>query len=39
MIQADWLMIMCLVLGWANGLYLGWVLWRKPKLKYHGVEK
>jgi hypothetical protein len=22
------------LLGWANGLYLGWVLWRRPQLTY-----
>lgn len=23
-----------IALGHANGLWLGWVLWRRPKLKY-----
>jgi len=27
---ADWLMLMCLALGW--------MLWRKPNLKYKGVN-
>jgi hypothetical protein len=35
----DWLMLMCLAIGWLQGLYLGWVLWRKPQLKYQGVEE
>jgi hypothetical protein len=35
----DWLMLMCLAIGWSQGLYLGWLLWRRPQLKYHGVEE
>ena len=34
-----WLMLMCLALGWMNGLWLGWLLWRRPQLKYQGVEE
>lgn len=34
MTQNDWLMLMCLALGWMSGLCLGWHLWRKPILKY-----
>ena len=26
--------LIALVVGWANGLMLGWVLWSKPQLKY-----
>jgi hypothetical protein len=29
----DWLMLMCFAVGWTQGLWLGWVLWRK------GVEE
>jgi hypothetical protein len=39
MTYIDWLLLMCLVVGWTQGLFIGWVLWRKPQLKYHGVEK
>jgi len=39
MTQTDWLLIMCIVLGWVSGLYLGWILWRRPQLKYRGVEE
>lgn len=38
MTTQDWLMLMCLALGWMQGLYLGWVLWRKPQLTYNGVN-
>ena len=34
----DWLMLMCLAIGWIQGVYLGWVLWRRPNLKYKGVD-
>ena len=26
--------LMCIALGYANGLLLGWLLWRRPQLKY-----
>ena len=31
--EADWLMIGCLALGWAQGLWVGWYIWRRPELK------
>lgn len=39
MITQDWLMLMCLALGWMQGLWIGWLLWRQPHLKYKGVEE
>ena len=39
MTTQDWLMFMCLAIGWSQGLYLGWLLWRRPQLKYHGVKE
>ena len=39
MTETDWLMIGCLALGWAQGLWVGWYIWRKPKLTYkEGAE-
>jgi hypothetical protein len=37
--ENDWLMIMCLALGWMQGLCLGWAVWRRPRLVYQGVEE
>jgi hypothetical protein len=34
----DWLMLMCLAVGWMQGLWMGWVLWRRPR-KFQGVEE
>jgi hypothetical protein len=34
----DWLLLMCLVIGWLQGLYVGWLIWRKPLLKYKGTN-
>jgi hypothetical protein len=31
MTQNDWVLLMCLAIGW--------LLWRRPQLKYHGVEE
>ena len=30
--------LLALVVGYSNGLMLGWVLWRKPLLKYKTGE-
>ena len=30
--ETDWLMLGCLVLGWAQGLWMGWSIWRRPQL-------
>lgn len=34
MTKTDWLMLMMLAVGWMQGLYVGWALWRRPHLKY-----
>lgn len=34
----DWLMLMCLTLGWLQGIWIGWMLWRRPQLKYKEIE-
>lgn len=39
MTTQEWLMLMCLAVGWTQGLAIGWVLWRRPTLKYFGVNK
>jgi hypothetical protein len=39
MTENEWLMVGCLILGWMSGLSLGWFVWRRPKLKYQGVEE
>ena len=39
MTETDWLMIGCLALGCIQGLYVGWYIWRRPKLSYkEGAE-
>jgi hypothetical protein len=30
---------MALLLGWAQGVWLGWWLWRRPQLKYKTGEQ
>lgn len=39
MTDVDWLMIGCLALGWIQGLYVGWYIWRKSRMTYNGVEE
>lgn len=39
MTKNDWLMLLVTFLGWADGMWMGWVLWRKPNLKYTGEKK
>jgi len=31
--QDDWFKILCLLIGFAHGLFLGWAMWRNPKLE------
>lgn len=38
MTTEEWLMLMCFAVGFTQGLYVGWVLWRNPNLKYKGVD-
>jgi uncharacterized protein YneF (UPF0154 family) len=26
----DWLIVMVFVLGWVQGLWVGWYIWRRP---------
>ena len=28
----DWLMLMCLMQGWMQGLWIGWLMWGKSRL-------
>ena len=35
----DWEILLALFVGWLQGLYVGWVLWRHPYLKYQGGEE
>jgi hypothetical protein len=28
-----------ILLAWVNGIYLGWLLWRKPNLKYENEKR
>ena len=39
MTTQDWVMLMCLALGWMQGLWIGWLLWRRLPLKYREDEK
>jgi hypothetical protein len=32
MTPQDWLAIICLVLGQAQGMWVGWYIWRRPQL-------
>lgn len=36
--MTDWHSLGVLVIGWAQGLGIGWMLWRKPKLNYKDEE-
>lgn len=36
--EADWLILGCLVLCWAHGIWVGWYIWRRPQLK-KGIEE
>ena len=37
--ESDWLILACLALVWAHGIWVGWYIWRKPKLTYkEGAE-
>lgn len=33
MTDTDWLILGCLALGWIQGLWVGWYIWRQPQLK------
>jgi hypothetical protein len=35
----DWLIIMIFVLGWVQGLWVGWNIWRRPTLHYNGEKE
>jgi hypothetical protein len=35
----DWQSLVLWVLGCAQGMVLGWMLWRKPNLKYKEDEE
>ena len=37
----DWFILFTYALGWAQGLWVGWYIWRKPQLKYdtNGVKE
>lgn len=35
----DWFNLACLALGWAQGLWVGWYIWRRPSLKYRGKKE
>lgn len=32
--MSEWMLVALILIGWGNGLYLGWLLWRKPFLTY-----
>jgi uncharacterized protein YneF (UPF0154 family) len=34
----EWLIVMVFVLGLAQGLWVGWYIWRQPHLKYKTGE-
>ena len=36
--QTDWFCILCLVVGFTHGLFLGWAMWRQPKLNYEELK-
>jgi len=38
MSEDDWLMLFVMAVSYASGLHLGWVLWRRPQLKYKTGE-
>jgi uncharacterized protein YneF (UPF0154 family) len=35
----DWLIVMVFVLGWVQGLWVGWYIWRRPTLHYTGEKE
>ncbi len=30
--MSDWLIALCIAIAYGNGVFLGWLLWRRPQL-------
>lgn len=36
--NTDWQSLLVLLIGWAQGVGIGWMLWRRPQLTYKDEE-